>query len=258
MPPNEGTRWACGAMELESLASPPNPPVQGCAVNAILRIKSDDQIGGCVVVELPMLRQNQLAICSIPAAPGSRAQSPEPADRPTLMPEEPLIQVSRTDFARLLSRRAQHLLERMADEIEWDEARSALGRQLADAIASERGADVEAIGSAMHWAPAVVAGNTTEAELVRRSDGIISLELMSAAVASYREILGSVARRWAGAIANGHATEVAVVDELGIPAEVVSAAVTEYKRAYGRAALARAAEEAEKAAWTFRSVVDRT
>jgi hypothetical protein len=128
-----------------------------------------------------------------------------------------------------------------------------LGRLLADAIAGERGAEAEA----MHWAPAVVAGNTTEAELLRRFDGIISSELMSAAVASYREVLCGVARRWAGAIANGHATEVAVVDELGMPAEVVSAAVAEYKTAYGRAALAKAAEEAEKAAWTFRSVVER-
>jgi len=37
----------------------------------------------------------------------------------------------------------------------------------------------------------------------------------------------------------------------------VQAAVTEQKRASGRMALAKAAEEAEKAAWTFRSVVDR-
>jgi hypothetical protein len=167
------------------------------------------------------------------------------------------MQVSRADFARLLSRRAQHLLERMADEIERDEAESPLRRQLADAISSEHGAEAEAIHTAMHWAPAVVAGNITEAELVRRFDGIVSPELMSAAVASYREILCSVARRWAGAIANGHATELAVVDELGMPAEIVSAAVADYKKACGKAALAKAAEEAEKAAWTFLSVVNR-
>jgi hypothetical protein len=173
------------------------------------------------------------------------------------MPQEPIMQVSRADFARLLSRRAQHLLERMADEIERDEAESPLGRQLADAISSEYGAEAEAIHTAMHWAPAVVARTITEAELVRRFDGIVSPELMSAAVASYREILCSVARRWAGAIANGHATELAVVDELGMPAEIVSAAVAEYKKACGKAALAKAAEEAEKAAWTFLSVVNR-
>jgi hypothetical protein len=184
-------------------------------------------------------------------------QTPESADGPMLMPQEPIMQVSRADFARLLSRRAQHLLERMTDEIEQHEAKSALGRLLADEIANEHGAEAEAIHTAMHWAPAVVAGNITEAELVRRFDGIISPELMSAAVASYREILCSVARRWAGAIANGHATEVAVVDELGVPAEVVSAAVAEYKRAYGKAALAKAAEQAEKAAWMFLSVVSR-
>jgi hypothetical protein len=145
----------------------------------------------------------------------------------------------------------------MAEEIERDEARSALGRLLADAVSSEHGAEAEAIHTAMHWAPAIVAGNITEAELVRRLDGMVPPELISDAVASYRNILCSVARRWAGAIANGYATEVAVVDELGMPAEVVSAAVAEYKRAYGKAALAKAAEEAEKAAWTFRSVVNQ-
>jgi cytochrome P450 len=204
-----------------------------------------------------MLRQNPLAMCSTAAALGCRMQAPEFADGPMPMPKEPVMQVSRADFARLLSGRAQHLLERMADEIERDEAKSALGRLLADEIANEHDAEAEAIRTAMHWAPAVVAGNTTEAELVRRFDGIISPELMSAAVASYRDILCSVARRWAGAIANGHATEVAVVDELGMPAEVVSAAVAEYKRAYGKAALAKAAEEAERAAWTFLSVLTR-
>jgi hypothetical protein len=110
---------------------------------------------------------------------------------------------------------------------------------------------------AMHWAPAVVVGNVTENELIRRLDGIVSLELLAVAVANYREILCNVARRWAGAIANGCATEVAVVDELGMPADVVSAAVAEYKRAYGRVALANAAEKAERAAWTFRAVVTR-
>jgi hypothetical protein len=196
-------------------------------------------------------------MCRTAAAPGCRVQTPQSADGPILMPQEPIMQVSRADFARLLSRRAQHLLERMADEIERDEAESPLRRQLADAISSEHGAEAEAIHTAMHWAPAVVAGNITEAELVRRFDGIVSPELMSAAVASYREILCSVARRWAGAIANGHATELAVVDELGMPAEIVSAAVAEYKKACGKAALAKAAEEAEKAAWTFLSVVNR-
>ena len=174
-----------------------------------------------------------------------------------LMAKEPFMQVSRADFAGLLLRRAQHLLEQMAGDIERDEAKSALGRLLAEAIASERGAEAEAIHTAMHWAPAVVAGNITEAELVRRLEGIVSPELMCAAVANYREILCSVARRWASAIANGYATEVTIVEELGIPADIVQAAVTEQKRASGRMALAKAAEEAEKAASTFRSVVDR-
>jgi hypothetical protein len=174
-----------------------------------------------------------------------------------LMPKEPFMQVSRADFAGLLLRRAQHLLEQMAGDIERDEAKSALGRLLAEAIAGERGAEAEAIHTAMHWAPAVVAGNITEAELVRRLEGIVSPELMCAAVANYREILRTVARRWASAIANGHATEATIVEELGIPPDIVQAAVAEQKRASGRTALAKAAEEAEKAAWTFRSVVDR-
>jgi hypothetical protein len=69
---------------------------------------------------LPMLRQNQLAMSSTPA------QSPECADGPMFMRKELF-------FATLLSRRAQHLLERMAGEIEQDEGKSALGRLLADA-----------------------------------------------------------------------------------------------------------------------------
>jgi hypothetical protein len=131
----------------------------------------------------------------------------------------------------------------MAGEIERDEEQSVLGRLLADAIAARRGAEAEAIHTAMHWAPAVVAGNITEPKLVFRLDGIISPELVAAAVASYREILCNVARRWAAAIANGYATEVAVVEELGIPANIVSAAVNEYKRAYGHTGLAKSARK---------------
>src|SRR5215211_4344514 len=187
-------------------------------------------------VSLPTLCQNQLTISGPPAVLDCRPQWPEFADGPMLMAKEPFMQVSRADFAGVLLRRAQHLLEE---------------------IAGERGAEAEAIHTAMHWAPAVVAGNITEAELVGRLEGIVSPELMCAAVANYREILCSVARRWAGAIANGYATEVTIVEELGIPADIVQAAVTEQKTASGRMALAKAAEEAEKAAWTFRSVVDR-
>src|SRR5215211_8942289 len=181
----------------------------------------------------------------------------EDADKEMLLGTEPLLQRTQADLACVLWRRAQNLLERMAFEIESDEAKSSLGRLMADAIDAKRGAEAEAIHTAMHWAPAVVAGNITEAELVRRLEGIVSPELMCAAVANYREILRTVARRWAGAIANGYATEVTIVEELGIPADIVQAAVTEQKRASGRMALAKAAEEAEKAASTFRSVVDR-
>jgi hypothetical protein len=175
-----------------------------------------------------------------------------------LMRKEPLVQVSRDDFAGLLSRRAQTLLERMAGEIEQDEGKSALGRLLADAIAEGRGVEAEAIHTAMHWAPAVVAENITEAELVRGLDGIISPELVAAAVASYREILRNVARRWAGEIANGYATEAAVTGELGIPADVVSAAVTDYNRVHAKTALTEAVEKVERLAETFRAVVSRT
>lgn len=174
-----------------------------------------------------------------------------------LMRKEPLVQVSRDDFAGLLSRRAQTLLERMAGEIEQDEAKSDLGRLLADAIAAGHRAEAEAIHTAMHWAPAVVAENITEAELVRGLDGIISPELVAAAVASYREILSNVARRWAGEIANGYATEAAVTGELGIPADVVSAAVTDYNRVHAKTALTEAAEKVERLAETFRAVVTR-
>src|SRR5215211_1941798 len=208
-------------------------------------------------VSLPTLCQNQLTISGPPAVLDCRPQWPEFADGPMLMPKEPFMQVSRADFAGLLLRRAQHLLEQMAGEIERDEAKSALGRLMAEAIAGERGAEAEAIHTAMHWAPAVVAGNITEAELVRRLDGIASPELICAAVRNYREVLCRVARRWAGAIANGYATEVTVVQELGMPADVANAAVAEHKRAHGSMALAKATEQAEKAAWTFRSVVDR-
>lgn len=72
-------------------------------------------------------------------------QTPQSADGPMLMPKEPVMQVSRADFARLLSGRAQHLLERMADEIERDEAKSALGRLLADEIANEHDGEAEAV-----------------------------------------------------------------------------------------------------------------
>jgi hypothetical protein len=109
----------------------------------------------------------------------------------------------------------------------------------------------------MHWAPAVVDGNITEAELVRGLDGIVSHELMASAVANYREILCNVARRWAGAIANDDVTEVAVIEELGIPAEVVSAAIAEYKRIYAEIEVTKAAEKAEQLAETFRAVVTR-
>jgi len=131
----------------------------------------------------------------------------------------------------------------MAREIEGDEAKSALGRLLALTIAAGDCAEADAIQTAMHWAPAVVAGNITEGELVRKLDWIVWPELMAAAVANYREILGNVARRWASAIVNGYATQKTVVEELGIPADVVSATVTEYERAYG---IAKAAHDTMK------------
>lgn len=173
------------------------------------------------------------------------------------MRKEPFVEVSRGDFAALLSRRAQSLLERIAGEIERDEQESALWGLMADAIAAGDGAAAEAVRMAMHWAPAVVVGNVTETELIRRVDGIVSPKLLAAAVANYREVLRNVVQRWAGAIADGYATEVAIVEELGIPADVVSAAVAEYRRAHGSIALAKAAEKAERAASVFRAVVTR-
>jgi hypothetical protein len=147
--------------------------------------------------------------------------------------DESLLNQQREDFASLLSRRAHPLLERMAREIEGDEAKSALSRLLALTTAAGDCAEAEAIQTAMHWAPAVVAGNITERELMRRLDWVVWPELMAAAVANYREILCNTARRWAGAILNGYATEKTVVEELGIPPDIVSATVNEYKRAYG-------------------------
>jgi hypothetical protein len=156
-----------------------------------------------------------------------------------------------------LPHRAQQLLGQMAGEIERHEGKSALGRLLADAIAAGRGAEAHAIHTAMHWAPAVVDGKITEAELVRGLDGFVSHELMATAVAGYREILCNVAQRWAGAIANGYVTEETVVEELGMPADVVSAAVTKYKRVCAEIALTEAADKAEQLVETFRSVVTR-
>jgi hypothetical protein len=66
-----------------------------------------------------------------------------------------------------------------------------------------------------------------------------------------------VAQRWAGAIANGYVTEETVVEELGMPADVVSAAVATYKRVCAERALTEAADKAEQLAETFRSVVTR-
>ena len=149
------------------------------------------------------------------------------------MRNEPMFHVSRDDFAGLLSCRANQLLERMAREIELDEEKSALSRLLAHTVAAGNCEEAEAIHTAMHWAPAVVAGNITERELVRRLDGVVWAELMAAAVANYREILCNTAQRWAGAIVNGYASERTVVEELGMPADVVSATVNEYKQAYG-------------------------
>jgi hypothetical protein len=149
------------------------------------------------------------------------------------MRNEPVVHVSRDDFAGLLSCRANQLLERMAREIELDEEKSALSRLLAHVVAAGNCEEAEAIHTAMHWAPAVVAENITERELVRRLDGSVSAQLMAAAVANFREILCSTARRWAGAIVNGYAAEKTVVEELGMPTDVVSATINEYKRAYG-------------------------
>jgi hypothetical protein len=145
---------------------------------------------------------------------------------------EPLLHQSGDDFAGLLSGRAHQLLERMAREIEQDEENSALSRLLAHTIAAGNCEEAQAIHTAMHWAPAVVAENISERELVG-IDGMVWPELVAAAVANYREILCNTARRWAGAIVNGYATERTVVEELGMPADVVSATVNEYKRAYG-------------------------
>lgn len=147
--------------------------------------------------------------------------------------DEPLLNQQREDFASLLSCRARPILERMAREIEGDEAKSALSRLLALTTAAGDCAEAEAIQAAMHWAPAVVAGNITERELVRRLDWVVWPELTAAAVANYREILCKTARRWAGAIVNGYATEKTIVEELGVPADVVRATVNEYERAYG-------------------------
>jgi hypothetical protein len=149
------------------------------------------------------------------------------------MRNEPLVDQSQDDFAGLLSCRAHQLLERMAREIEGDEAKSSLSRLLALTTAAGNCVEAEAIQMAMHWAPAVVAGNITERELVRRSDGMVWPELMAAAVANYREILCNTVRRWAGAIVSGYATEKTVVEELGVPASVVSATINEYERVYG-------------------------
>jgi hypothetical protein len=121
----------------------------------------------------------------------------------------------------------------MAREIEGDEAKSALSRLLALTTAAGNCAEAEAIQMAMHWAPAVVAGTITERELVRRFKGMVWPELVAAAVANYREILCNTVRRWASAIVNGYATEKTVVEELGVPANVVSATINEYERAYG-------------------------
>jgi uncharacterized membrane protein len=80
---------------------------------------------------------------------------------------------------------------------------------------------------------------------------------MASAVANYREILCNVERRWVGAIANGDVTEAAVIEELGIPAELVNDAVAEYKRVYAEIEVTKAAEKAEQLAETFRAVVTR-
>jgi hypothetical protein len=91
----------------------------------------------------------------------------------------------------------------------------------------------------MHWAPAIVAGNITQRELVRRLGWLVWPELMTAAVANYREILGNVARRWASAIVIGCTTQRTVIEELGMPPELVSSTVPEYERAHGIARKAR-------------------
>ena len=153
---------------------------------------------------------------------------------------------------------AEHLLDQMAGEIEWHEGKSALGRLLADAIAAGHGAEADAIHTAMHWAPAVVdeeklTGSLTSAHLI----GSYRADLIATAVAAYREILCKVAQRWAGAVENGYVTEETVVEELGMPADVVSAAVTKHKRVCAEKALTEAADEAEQLAETFRSVVTR-
>ena len=152
---------------------------------------------------------------------------------------KPSVQVRPDDFAGLLSSRANNLLERMAREIEEDEAKSALSRLLAYASAAGNFAEAEAIQTAMHWAPAVVAGDISESELVHRLDCVVWPELMAAAVANYRDILCNTARRWAGAIVNGHAVDKSVVEQLGVPADVVGATVNAYERAYGRSPCGR-------------------
>jgi hypothetical protein len=149
------------------------------------------------------------------------------------MRNECLTEQSQHDFADLLSCRAHQLLERMAREIEGDETKSALGRLFALTTAAGDYAEAKAIQMAMHWAPAVVAGKISERELMRRLDWVVWPELMAAAVANYREILCNTARRWAGAIVNGYATEKTFVEELGIPADVVSETIAEYGRAHG-------------------------
>jgi hypothetical protein len=182
---------------------------------------------------------SDMGACSLRSSPDARRLTPIHVGADDTDANEPLVQVPRDDFACLLSCRANKLLERMAREIEEHEAKSALSRLLAHTIAAGHSAEAEAIQTAMHWAPAVVAGDITERELVRRLDWIVWPELMAAAVANYREILCNMARRWAGAIVNGHAVEKSVIEHLGVPADVVGATVNAYERAYGRSPCGR-------------------
>jgi len=75
------------------------------------------------------------------------------------MHNEPLAHASQEDFVGLLSCRAHQLVERMVDESEVDEGKSALSRLLALTTAAGDGAEAEAIQ--MATPPAVVAGNIT-------------------------------------------------------------------------------------------------
>jgi hypothetical protein len=174
---------------------------------------------------------------------GGQVTRPHPrsshADRTQVVDRDPRMVEISYDSAGLPSCRAHQLLERMAREIEGDEAESPLGRLLALSSAAGDCAEADAIKAAMHWAPAIVAGNLTQRELVRRLGWIVWPELMTAAVANYREILGNVAPRWASAIVNGCATQRTVIEELGMPPELVSSTVTAYERAYGIARKAR-------------------